>query len=323
VKASQSGLTHAPAPEKGKICVPAILGPTAVGKTELAVRLACEMDFDIISCDSRQIYRYMDIATAKPSPQQLASARHWMIDIVEPTCPFSAYEYAIRAREIIRRCAEGGRKVVVCGGTGLYYRSLTQDLHPGVGTDFAFRAECERRAAENGAKALHDDLARVDPVTARRLHPNDVHRIIRALQVFNDTGVPLSRHSAVRHAPSDMVFVPVVLSRPRSALYGLIDRRVEQMAKEGLWDEFTALRRRGYRRDTPGMACVGYRELFDVEEKMVTMQEAIGMIQRSTRRFAKRQMTWFAYQVSAPVFDVAAEGACERIGRYIAPCLGA
>jgi tRNA dimethylallyltransferase len=305
------------------IRIPVLLGPTAAGKTELALGLAGDRGWEIVSCDSRQIYRYMDIGTAKPTPRQRAIAAHRMIDIIEPSESYSAYRYARDARALIRERAAAGKTLLVCGGTGLYYASLSRGLSPGVAPDAAFRRACERRASEYGAASVHDELARVDPQTAGRLHPNDLRRVIRALQVYRDTGLPLSARSNERLPPPDMTFLPIVVSVPRQELYARIDARVERMIAQGLWDEFRALRQRGYGREAPGMECLGYRELMDVEEGRASMREAQENVKLHTRRYAKRQVTWFAHQCPGLRVDLRQRSAHARIREYIGRFLDA
>ncbi|MBD3391152.1 MAG: tRNA (adenosine(37)-N6)-dimethylallyltransferase MiaA [Chitinivibrionales bacterium] len=305
------------------IHVPVILGPTGVGKTGLALELAGRFGMEIVSCDSRQVYRGMDIGTAKPTPAQQARARHWLIDILEPSESYSAFRYARDAREVIVRRAAAGVPVALCGGTGLYFRSLSRGLTTMVASNPELRKRLERRAEAEGPGILHEELARVDPASARRLHPNDRQRIVRALQVFYDSGIPLSAHVDGPEGPVDMHFAIIILSRPREDLYARINRRVRHMIELGLWREHKALIDKGFGREDPGMRCVGYRELFDVAEGKTSLETAIGRIQQNTRRYAKRQKTWFAHQCDGHVLDMAGSNVLSRAAELVGRHLGA
>jgi tRNA dimethylallyltransferase len=304
------------------ILVPALLGPTGVGKTDFAVRLAAKHGFEIVSCDSRQVYRHMDIGTAKPTRQEQALARHWMIDIIEPSEPYSAYQYAAQAREIIRKRNAGEISLLVCGGTGLYYKSLSEGLGLRVASNPHFRARLEKRAAHEGPDAVFEELRRVDPDSAERLHPHDLRRVIRALQVYHDTGIAMSKHLQHPDAPAGMTFVPLFLSLPRELLYARINRRVDAMMEKGLWEEFCVLRKRDFGPDAPGMECVGYKELFDVADGKATIEQAADLIKQHTRRYAKRQLTWFAHQAKGVAVDVSRADAFERIEAHIRKACG-
>jgi len=305
------------------VVIPAILGPTAVGKTELAIHVAVQCNMEIVSCDSRQVYRFMDIGTAKPTYRQRQLVRHWMLDVIDPSRPFSAHDYALRSRAVIRARLRAGRRVIVCGGTGLYYKSLSEGLGVAVAANPSFRQYCEAEAAAKGPESLYQKLTRVDPLSARRLHPNDLQRVIRALQVYHDTGIPMSKHVRKGHPPSGMTFAPVILMLPREQLYDRINRRVHRMVADGLWEEFLSLRAAGFGREHPAMTCVGYAELFDVEEGRITMAEAVEKIQLHTRHFAKRQITWFVHQCCRALFvDMSLPGAVDRIHSHIASLCG-
>jgi tRNA dimethylallyltransferase len=287
---------------KSKPEIIALLGPTASGKTSAAIRLAGEFGCEIISCDSRQVFRFMDIGTAKPTESEQKTARHWLIDIVEPSEMISAWDYADRAAKLIKERTSHGARLILCGGTGLYYKALTEGLSPRTPSNLEFRKKCEQRAAAEGGGVLHDELMRIDPETAIRLHCNDLQRVIRALQVYNDTGVPMSAHFKQKPEQTGIRCVPVVLSMPRDILYERINSRVTQMFSAGLYQEFLKLRSMGYDQASPGMECVGYKEFFDVENSALTLAGAVGIIQQHTRNFAKRQITWFSN--TTPGFNV-------------------
>jgi tRNA dimethylallyltransferase len=286
------------------IKVAVLLGPTGVGKTEVAVRLASELGLDIVSCDSRQVYRGMDIGTAKPTAEQRTAARHWLIDVVDPSLYFSAYEFSTRATEAIGCIVARGGAALVCGGTGLYYRSLSEGLGAQPPADHALREKLAERVAKQGGESILEALRAVDPVTAGRLNARDTQRVIRALEVFYLTGVPISELQKRIRRTNDFAFHVIVAQRPRRELYERIDARVDAMLADGLEDEFRSLRRSGYTEDSPGMLCVGYRELFAVERGAMSLADAGEVIKRNTRRYAKRQMTWFRHQTDGTFVDL-------------------
>ena len=275
------------------IHVPVILGPTGAGKTAVALRIAEASGLDIISCDSRQVYRFMDIGTAKPLAQELQRARHWLVDILDPSERYSAYDFAQDAGAIIRDLADKGRGGLVCGGTGLYFDCLRNGLGPQVASDPAERDRYMERAAQEGSGPLYRELCDVDPESASRIHENDVQRIIRALLVFSVTGRPLSVLKKQTMPPDDLEFGVAVLLPDRERLYEAINSRVDDMVLRGLWDEFAALRARGYDASSPGLQGVGYQELFLAERGSCTFAGAVEKIKQNTRRYAKRQITWF------------------------------
>ncbi|MBD3315207.1 MAG: tRNA (adenosine(37)-N6)-dimethylallyltransferase MiaA [Chitinivibrionales bacterium] len=299
--------------EIAKIRVPVILGPTAVGKSAVALRIAEEEGFEILSCDSRQVYRGMDIGTAKPTPREQGRVTHWLIDIREPSESYSAYGFAVDAAEVIRESARRGAKILICGGTGLYFRFLTEGTGPKVPTDIPFRERYLQKVHNEGPETIFKELEQVDPETAARLHPHDTQRVIRALQVFHKTGVALSVHRKRTRGPSDIEFHVFVLTLERNSLYERINKRVDCMIDAGLWEEFCTLRRHGFGPTDPGMQCLGYKELTEVERGSRSLTETIDIIKRNTRRFAKRQTTWFAHQTQGLRVDVAESGCYSRI----------
>jgi tRNA dimethylallyltransferase len=279
----------------GKITVPVILGPTAAGKTDIALTLAGKYGYEVLSCDSRQIYRFMDIGTAKPSAAEMDGIKHWLIDILEPSAPYSAFAFAADALRIIREAHKFGKKILICGGTGLYYHILANGGSDGRldEADLELRSELEEEARLRGAGVLHERLQAVDPPAASKIHPNDLQRILRALDIYYRKGRPLSSLQGEGSPPEDIEFRTVVVERPREVIYERINQRVDTMFERGLWDEFRALRGMGYTETDPGMVCVGYRELFAVERGEAGIDQAAELIKRNTRRYAKRQMTWF------------------------------
>jgi tRNA dimethylallyltransferase len=287
-----------------KIVVPVILGPTAVGKTELVLELAREFGYEVISCDSRQIYRFMDVGTAKPSLEQRSKVKHHLIDILEPAQTYSAFAFAQDALRIIRESARSQKKVLICGGTGLYFYILSGGADALDEADLEYRALLQKQAGESGAAALHEKLREVDPQTASRIHPNDLQRLLRALDIFHRSGHSISSLQKKNSPPRDIDFRTVVVNRPREILYKRINERVDMMIEQGLWEEFGSLRERGYGETSPGMVCVGYRELFDVERGVSGLNSAAALIKQNSRRYAKRQMTWFRNKTEAAHIEI-------------------
>jgi len=302
----------------GPVRVPVILGPTAAGKSAVALAAAERAGAEILSCDSRQIYRGMDIGTAKPSAEERKRIPHWMIDIVDPDQPFSAERFRAMALATIRERSELGKRLLICGGTGFYFRALSRGLGPDVGADPDFRAACEKKVRESGPHTIFEELKAVDPASAQSIHPHNVKRHIRALEVFYRTGRPLSEFGACARPPDDIRFDVILCALPREILYARINARVDRMAIDGLRDEFEGLLCRGYQRTAPGMQCVGYQELFDVHEGRISFSRALETIKRNTRRYAKRQTTWFAHQECGWTVDLSSTSPDTLIGRIIA-----
>jgi tRNA dimethylallyltransferase len=295
-----------------KIPVPVLLGPTASGKSAIAQAVCERLGCDLLSCDSRQIYRRMDIGTAKPSPGDMARVRHWMVDIVDPGEKYSAFAFARDAGARIRERAAQGKRVMVCGGTGLYFQALCAGLGPQAPEDPALREKYKALAAAQGRQAVFDELLAADPLTAAASHASNLQRNIRALEVFHSTGRPLSELKKRAAGPEDIVFDVVVLSQDRETLYRRIDGRVDAMMNNGLLDEFHSLLRQGYDQRSPGLLCVGYREFFAFDKGEATLEQVVDKIKQDTRNYAKRQITWFRHQVRGR--EVAADPcACETV----------
>jgi tRNA dimethylallyltransferase len=276
-----------------------LAGPTASGKTALAVRLARAWGAEIVSADSQQVYRHFDVGTAKPTAEELAAAPHHLVSVVEPAEPFSAARYQELADAAIAGAAARGRPVLVVGGTGLYIRVLLHGVMPAPPADPALRAELEAAAASQGREALHAELARVDPETAARLHPADLVRVVRALEVHRLTGTPLSAlHRAHGFRGSRYPFRLYVLTPPREAQHAAIEARTRAMFEGGLLEEVRGLLARGYR-DAPPMRSVGYAQALDVVEGRLTPEEGLRLAVHATRQYAKRQGTWFRKEAGA------------------------
>ncbi len=269
-----------------------ILGPTAVGKTELALRIATRLDGEIISVDSRQIYCNMDIGTAKPTPDQLRTVPHHMINCVMPDEPFSAADYQRGADEAICQIRQRGNVPMLVGGSGMYFRALVDGLFDGPQADPALRQKLRQEAEELGIQHLYSRLETIDPEAAEKIHHNDLMRIIRALEVYEKTGKRISElRQQWGSGKSRYELAAFGLTRPRHELYERIEKRVDQMMAEGLLDEVRSLS--GYARDMHSMKCLGYKELFSFLDGQCDLDEAVQLIKQNTRRYAKRQLTWF------------------------------
>lgn len=264
------------------------MGPTAVGKTALAVRLCRATDGEVVSADSRQVYRRMDIGTAKPTPQERALVPHHLVDVVEPDRTLTLAEYQERAYEAIEDILSRGKLPYLVGGTGLYVRAVLEGLQiPAVPPDPAFRAAL----AERQPQELHQELARLDPAAAARIHPRNVRRVIRALEVVRASGRPFSAQRRRRQPPYRKLVLGLALERP--ALYRRIDERVERMLSAGLVEEVRGLLEAGYGPQLPSMSALGYRQMVTYLEGRMSLEEAVQALRRDTRRFVRQQSGWF------------------------------
>ncbi len=276
---------------KPKIAI--IAGPTASGKTEIAIKLAEKFGGEIVSADSVQIYRYMNIGSAKPTAQDRARAVHHMIDIRDPNEDFSAGDYVREARECITKILDRGRLPVIAGGTGLYIRCLIGGMLNSSKTNSKLRTRLLDEEKESKG-ALFRRLVEFDPETARHIPPGNIYRILRALEVFESTGRKISvlqHEHAFQDRPYDYIFFG--LSPARSRLYEQIDQRVDNMIKSGLVEEVMMLHKNGYSDRLKSMASLGYRHVGLALSGVIDMDEAIRLTKRDTRRYAKRQLTWF------------------------------
>ncbi len=269
-----------------------ILGPTAVGKTELALRIATRIGGEIVSVDSRQIYCEMDVGTAKPTPEQLRLVPHHMINCVMPDEPFSAADYQRGANEAIREVRRRGNLPMLVGGSGMYFRVVVDGLFHGPQADPIFRQKLREEAEESGVLYLYNRLEALDPEAAGKIHQNDLMRIIRALEVYESTGKTISSFQQQWESGEPRYkFVAFGLTQDRDELYERIEARVDQMMAAGLLDEVRSLSE--HSRDLPAMNCLGYKELLSFLDGEYDLEEAVRLIKRNTRRFAKRQLTWF------------------------------
>ncbi|MCY3721602.1 MAG: tRNA (adenosine(37)-N6)-dimethylallyltransferase MiaA [Candidatus Poribacteria bacterium] len=271
-----------------------LLGPTAVGKTEVAIQLAQRLNAEIVSVDSRQIYRQMDIGTAKPTAEEQQAARHHLIDCVDIFQPFSVADYQSLADAAIADIRNRGKRVLLVGGAGLYFRAIVDGLFEGPGANPALRRRLEAEAAQNGVDSLHNRLQTCDPESADRIHPNNLVRVIRALEVYELTGTPMSELQQQWHPEKQRYpFIAFGLTMPRALLYRRIEQRVDVMLANGLIAEVESLLAAGYARDSVALQSFGYRELIAYLDGDCTYLEAISQLKQNTRRFAKRQLTWF------------------------------
>lgn len=286
-----------------------LVGPTAVGKTELSLVIAERYGCEIISGDSMQVYRGMDIGTAKATPEERARIPHHLIDIRDPHEPFSVSDFQQLAKTAIQEIASRGKLPFVVGGTGLYIQSLCYHYDfPEGGADEAYRRELRRYAEEHGKEALHEKLRGIDPETAERLHPNDVRRVIRALELYRATGVTMSEHLRRQRRTSPYRLCMIGLTMDRGRLYRRIEQRVDRMIEAGLVEEVAALLKKGCTEQTTAMQGLGYKEIAAYLNGHLTLAEAVETLKRNTRRFAKRQLSWFRRMEDIQWVDLGTSG---------------
>ena len=272
-----------------------LTGPTAVGKTALSIGLAKAVDGEIISADSMQVYRKMNIGTAKIQQSEMQGVRHHLIDILDPGEDFNVVLFKKYALEAMKDIYSRGKIPVVVGGTGFYIQALLYDINfEDNDNDMSYREELQTLAAEHGNSYIHDMLAGVDPESAEKIHENNVKRVIRALEFYKKTGTKISEHNeAESQKESPYNFEYFVLNDDRQKLYDRIDRRIDIMLEDGLLDEVKSLVEEGYSRDLVSMQGLGYKEMIDYIQERYTLDEAVYTLKRDTRHFAKRQVTWF------------------------------
>ena len=298
-----------------------IAGPTGVGKTAAAVALGARLPIEVVSADSRQVYRGMDVATGKPAAEERAAVRHHLIDVVDPDDTYDAARFARDARAAIDAIRARGRMPVVVGGTGFYIRALVRGLDPATPADPAFRAELTAIAASEGRQVLHARLAAAAPTVARRLHPNDHVRVIRALELVR-AGSPAGVSQTRWRAPAaDPNVVYVGLTADRARLDERLRRRAAAMVEAGLEDEVRRLLARGYSPALPAMQGIGYREFARVVAGDLTREEALRLMQRDTLRYARRQWTWFAREPAQWIDVDAVDGGAAGVAAAIAKTL--
>ena len=272
-----------------------LTGPTAVGKTAASIGLAKAVGGEIISADSMQVYRHMDIGSAKITADEMQGIPHYLVDVLEPEEAFNVVRFQEMAKAAMQKIYAGGHIPIVVGGTGFYIQALLYDIDfTENDSDFSYREELEQTARDKGAEYLHSLLKQADPEAAEQIHPHNIKRVIRALEFNRKTGQKISAHNEQeRRKQSPYDFAYFVLTDDRKALYERIDRRVDKMMEQGLLEEVRALKDRGIARDSVSMQGLGYKELLAYLDGEISLDEAIRIIKRDTRHFAKRQLTWF------------------------------
>jgi tRNA dimethylallyltransferase len=284
--------TAVPHTASNKIVI--ICGPTGVGKTGFAISLAQKVGGEIVGADSMQIYRGMDIGTAKPTAAEQAAVVHHMVDVVDPGEEFDAAEYGRRAEKCVTALISKGRMPFVVGGTGLYIKALVYGLAEAAASDSQVHDRLTAELERSGSRSMHQRLAQVDSQSAQRIHPNDTFRILRALEVYHLTGRPLTAHHADHgFARARFDTLRIGLTLPRPELYARIDRRVDAMLAQGLVAEVRALLAKGFDPRLKSMQSLGYRHMTDYLQGRLEWDEAVRTLKRDHRRYAKRQMTWF------------------------------
>ena len=272
-----------------------LTGPTAVGKTSLSISLAKAVNGEIISADSMQVYKGMDIGSAKIRKEEMQDVTHYLVDILEPEEEFHIVKFQELAKAAMEEIYAKGKIPILVGGTGFYIQAVTRDIDfTQAEQETSYREELEQLAKEKGTEYLHEKLREVDPKSAENIHANNVKRVIRALEFYHQNGTPISDHNEEQKqqtSPYNLSYF--VLTAPREILYERIDRRVDQMMEEGLLEEVKSLRERGCHRGMVSMQGLGYKEILAYLEGEYPLEEAVRILKRDTRHFAKRQLTWF------------------------------
>ncbi len=302
-------------------CIIAIVGPTGIGKSNLAIKLAQEFEGEIVNADSRQIYRYMDIGTAKPSPEERALVRHHVIDIINPDESFSLAQFQDLVFKTIEDILQRGKLPFLVGGSGLYVRSVIEGWQtPKVPPDVKFRKQLEQRARAGETMTIYEELKKLDPDATRNIDPRNVRRVIRALEVMHVAQVPFSSLQVKRTPPFQILMIG--LTANREELYRRTDCRVDAMIERGLIDEVKNLVRLGYDIDLPAMSGIGYRQIGEYLEGKIDLESAIYRIKVETHRFIRHQYNWFRLSdARIKWFDIQEYGIEERVveevGRFI------
>lgn len=291
-----------------------IVGPTAVGKSEVAIELAKRINGEIVSCDSRQVYKYLNIGTAKPTKEERKKIPHYLIDIIEPDEEFNAFLYARKAHAAISRIHRKRKIPILVGGSGLYVRAAIDGIFLGAKKNKEIRARLEKFSSSN----LYKKLKKVDSETASRLHPHDKVRIVRALEVYELTGQPIAALQEISKGKKpNYDLIMIGLKRKREELYQRINQRVEEMIEEGLIKEVESLLEKGFSKDLIGLKGLGYKEIIGYLKGEYDLKEAIRLLKRNTRRFAKRQLTWFKQDKRIHWLEIAEKDSANRIASEI------
>lgn len=270
-----------------------IVGPTCSGKTRLGLMIAEKINGEIISADSRQVYKHLSIGTAKPTEEQLNSVKHYFVDELNPDEEFNADIFSRRANEIIRSLLGKNLKPIVVGGSGLYIKALIDGITQTIIADKSLREELLEARKIYGNEYLYNELKKIDPVSAERMLPQNWKRVIRAIEVLILTGKPIWQHHLENNSKPEFNFVQYGLLWDRKKLYQNIEQRVNKMISDGLVDEVKEILRLGYSKEINSLNTVGYKEIIDFIENKITFEQAVYLIKRNSRRYAKRQMTWF------------------------------
>lgn len=281
-----------------------IIGPTCSGKTSLSLMLAEELQTEIISADSRQIFKYLSIGTAKPTKEETDKIKHHFIDTLEPDINYNISKFEIDGLKVIEDLFSKNKIPVVVGGSGLYIKALIDGIINDVETDDEYRAELMKQREEFGNEHIYNILREVDPQSAENMLPQNWKRVIRALEVFHISGKPIWQHHNEQKRDTDIKFLQYGLNWDREILYQNIEKRVDQMVNDGLLAELQNVLEMGFERSVNALNTVGYKELYDFIDEKITLERAIELIKRDTRRFAKRQFTWFRRDERIKWFDV-------------------
>ncbi len=283
----------------------AVAGPTAVGKTKFAIMLAQEFDGEVVSCDSMQLYKFMDIGSAKPTPEEMEMAKHHLVDMIDPRDDFSVAQYQKLAKDAIKDILERGKTPIISGGTGLYLNSLLYDMDfSSVPGDTTYRDELAEIAEKEGSAALHKLLEEQDRQAASAIHPNNTKKIIRALERLKEGEGQIRQFSDISCETDDYDVILIGLTRDRAELYDRINKRVELLMEAGLLDEVKGLASMGLTKENISMKGIGYKELMDHLDGSSTLEAAIDTIQKNTRHYAKKQLTWFRRYDKMKWFDI-------------------
>jgi tRNA dimethylallyltransferase len=281
-----------------------ITGPTCSGKTNIAISIAEKLQTEIISADSRQVYKYLTIGTAKPGTEALSKVRHHFVDTLEPDDDFNISKYEIDALKIIGQLLDDGKIPVIAGGSGLYIRALVDGIFNSVDNDEEYREKLKNKREKFGNEYLYEELKKVDPQSAQKMLPQNWKRVMRALEVYHLTDQPIWQFQENYSRKNDYEFIQFGLNWNRRVLYDNIEKRIDQMIDNGLVDEVKDILSRGYSKELNALNTVGYKEIISFLENEITIERAIELIKRNTRRYAKRQMTWFRKDKRIRWFDI-------------------
>lgn len=282
-----------------------LTGPTAVGKTALSIELAKKINGAIISADSMQVYKYMDIGSAKIMPEEMQKIKHYLVDELLPTDEFHVVKFQEMAKAALEEIYSDGKIPIIVGGTGFYIQGLLYDIDfSKQDADYEYRMELEAFAKEHGAQALHERLREIDPASYETIHANNIKRVIRALEYYHLSGKPISEHNEQeRQKESPYHFAYFVLNDDRKNLYDRIEKRIDVMMEQGLLEEVTRLKQMGCHKDMVSMQGLGYKEILAYLDGECSLEEAVNLIKKETRHFAKRQLTWFRRERDVIWFD--------------------